>query len=106
METIDFFGCPLHDDVFAVKTEELTLDIEMKSTQCFEKIKQNNNWLYTNVCNNEPCNLSFIGSRSYDSNGVLFMDTVSQEKLKQYEFELEWLPNVTILTPEGQLTNE
>ena len=47
-------------------------------------MKQNNKWLYTNVCNNEPCILSFIGSRSYDSNGVLFMDTVTQENLKQF----------------------
>ena len=106
METIDFFGCSRHDDVFAVKSEELTIDTEMKSAQCAKKIKQTNKWLYTKVCNNESCNLSFIGSRSYDFNGVLFMDTVSQEKLDRYEFNRGWLVNVTMLSSNGDLAED
>lgn len=106
MTTIHFFGCARHDDVFAVKLEGLSIDTEMKSTECSTQLQSDNRWLHTKACSDSPCLLSFIGSMSYDSNGVLFMDTVTQKKLDHYEFNVGWLPHVTMLTPDGQLTDE
>lgn len=103
-QTIDFFGCAAHSDVFSVRSHDPVIDIEMETTHCSKKSQ--NNQLYTSVCNNGTCSLSFIGTRSYDSYGVLCIDTVTQQKLEYYDFSVRWLPNVTMLTSDGKLVEE
>jgi len=108
IHTNDFFGCRFHDEVFVVKSSDQMIDQmfdnEMKTNHCSTKTQNKN--MSTLICDNQVCDLHFIGSRSYDSTGALFMDTITQNKLKMFEFDIKWLQNVTQLTATGDLVNE
>lgn len=106
----NYYGCRYHDDVFCVEMPYIHSTGDVKTKILRTKRQQNYTVepvIYTSECNhNGYCTLRFIGSHKYDAKSKLIADTVDKKILEQYEFNMEWLQNVTRLTPDGCLAEE